>query len=452
MFKQEMRMSAKAQKSTTDISEQVAKALAIVLFAYILIRACMEFYAIAWGTGVWLGEFSPKWGIGFFAFVLFCILNWVGTVLALWKPSVFGGLPERIVSFRQQIKAFRWLLVIVLLVFPVWLLQYTPWGVVFSGLYFRLLLWIYVAYGMAVFLQADMRFASWYNLLAALLLTSSAFSVAFALINVSDYPFSIGWSEGNRIWDYSLYFGRYLYDYPVGEDIFATTDAGRQLGGGLPFIIPGVTILFERLWVSLTTIIPYLLLGLAAFRFTVKDRKLWFLLGFWAFIFLKQGPIHPRLVLCAFVIGLTWRKPLWLAVPLVFITSYLAEESRYTWLFAPGMWIVMLEFSGAVLQKDRLQKSTWWRAIILGLSGALGGYYGPTIVNWVQALFSDGTPADLAGAGAISVSSVTSSVTTHPLLWYRLFPNATYGIGIILALLIAVAPTVLFLIYLSSTR
>ena len=461
-------MSAKAQKNITDISEQIAKVLVAVLFAYIVIRACMEFYAIAWGTGVWLGEFSLKWGIGFFGFVLFCILVWAGVVLIMWKPSVFGELPGKIVSLRQKMKVLRWIVVIALLAFPVWFLQYTPWGVVFSGLYFRLLLWVYVALGLAVFLKSDERLVSWSTLLAALLLTSSVFSLAFAFINVSDYPFSLGWSEGNRMWDYSLFFGRYLYDYPADKDVFATTDAGRQLVGGLPFIIPGVTILMERFWAALTTVLPYLLLGFAAFRFTAKDKKLWFLLGFWAFILLKQGPIHPPLVLCAFVVALLWRRPLWVSIPLVIITSYLAEESRYTWMFAPGLWLVMLEFSGTVLQNGRLRVPTWWRTIALGLAGAFGGFYGTAMLRWIsvaaERLTSKPVPPAAAApvaplppaapsiAPSVNVESVTSSITEHPLLWYRLFPNATYGIGILLALFLAVAPTILLLIYLSSTR
>ena len=455
-------MSAQTQKRSTSIGEQVAKILLATVFAYILIRACVEFYAVAWGTGVWLGEFSLKWGIGFFVFVLFCILAWVGALLIMWKPFSFGDFPDRVVSLRGKLGTFRWIIVIILLVFPVWFLQYTPWGVVFSGLYFRLMLWVYVALGLAVFLKADRQLVSWYALLAALLLTSSAFSITFAFINVSDYPFSIGWSEGNRIWDYSLLFGRYLYDYPLDKDVFATTDAGRQLVGGLPFIIPGVTILVERFWTALTTVLPYLLLGLAAFRFTAKDKKLWIMLGLWAFILLKQGPIHPPLVLCAFVVALLWRRPLWLSIPLVLVTSYLAEESRYTWMFAPGLWMVMLEFSGARLQGGRLRASTWWRAIALGLAGAIGGFYGPALWRWLRAIWegivSRTTAPDVvipvppSVAPSVSVASVTSSVSAHPLLWYRLFPNATYGIGIILALLIAVAPTVLLLVYLSSTR
>jgi hypothetical protein len=458
-------MPAQPQQRKTNFGEQGVKVFLAAGFAYILIRSCLEFYAVAWGTGIWLGEFSLKWGIGFFFFVLFCILTWAGALLAMWKLSVFGEIPDRIVSLRGKLRAFRWVVVIILLVLPVWFLQYTPWGIVFDELYFRLLIWIYAVFGLAVFLKSGDRLIGWSTILAAMLLTSSVFSLAFAFINVSDYPFSIGWSEGNRMWDYSLFFGRYLYDYPVDKAIFATTDAGRQLVGGLPFIVPGVSILVERSWVALTTVLPYLMLGFAAFRFTAKDKKLWFLLGFWTFIFLKQGPIHPPLVLCAFVVALLWRSPLWVAIPLLFVTSYLAEESRYTWMFAPGLWMVMLEFSGTKLQDGRLKASTWWRAIILGLAGAFGGFYGGAIWRWVRATMEriasgPASPSVVAPvapgipsvAPSVSVDSVTSSITAQPLLWYRLFPNATYGIGILLALLIAVMPTVLLLFYIASTR
>jgi len=268
------------------------------------------------------------------------------------------------------------------------------------------------------------------------------------------------------MWDYSLFFGRSLYDYPPDKDIFATTDAGRQIVGGLPFIIPGVTIVAERFWTASTTVIPYLLLGLAAFRFTAKDnKKLWLMMGLWSFIILKQGPIHPPLVLCAFVVVLLWRRPLWVSIPLVIITSYLAEESRYTWMFAPGLWLAMLEFSGERLHAGRVKAPAWWRAIALGLAGALGGFYGATLLRWSNVMVNRvasvlTSPAAIAPvapvapsvAPSITVASVTSSVTEHPLLWYRLFPNATYGIGIIPALLIAMAPTIFVLFYLSATR
>ena len=440
-------------------------------FGYILVRACIEFYEIAWGTGIWLGEFSFKWGLGFLGLVLFSVLTWVGVLLILWKPSVFGAFPDRIISFREKTQVFRWLVVMILLVFPVWFLQYTLWGIVFSGLYFRIFLWIYIVFGMAIFIQKDNILLKWSSLLAALLLTSSAFSFAAALINVSDYPFSLSWSEGNRLWDYSMMFGRHLYDYPLDQDVTVLLDIGRQFIGGLPFIFPRISIQTERFWVGLTTVFPYLLLGFAAFRSDFKDKKLWVLVAFWTFIFLKQGPIHPPLIICAFVVALLWRSPLWLAIPLIFVTGYFAEESRFTWLFAPGIWIVMLEFSGVILENGRLSKSTWWRALILGLSGAMGGYFGSAFFDWVREIsgriinrvtapdvVAPAFPPSIASpvappvAPSVSIDSVTTSVSAQPLLWYRLFPNATYGWGILLALLIAVAPLIILLVYLSVTK
>jgi hypothetical protein len=429
----------------------IAGIVVLAAFGYILVRACLEFYEVAWGTGNWSGEFSFKWAAGFFAFVLFCISSWVAAIFILRK----GGLPETwqagITAFRNKLGPFRWLVTLALLVLPVWFLQYTPWGIVFGGLYFRLFIWIFTALGLAIFLQTGPHLLKWTSLLTALLLTSSAFSVAAALINVSDYPFSLGWSEGNRMWDYSMMFGRHLYDFPQDEYVYVLLDVGRQFIGGLPFIFPGVSIQMERFWVGLTTILPYLLLGFAAFRSDFKNVKLWALLAFWTFIFLKQGPIHPPLVICAVAVALVWRSPLWLGIPLIFATGYFAVESRYTWLFAPGIWIVMLEFSGAGLENGRVQASTWWRAAALGISGALGGYLGPALLNWGKALLAGGELAPLAG-GSVSVSAVASEASAQPLLWYRLFPNATYGVGILLALLIAVAPTLALLFYFSATK
>jgi len=38
--------------------------------AAILTQASLEMNRVAWGTGVWLGEYSLKWALGFFGFVL----------------------------------------------------------------------------------------------------------------------------------------------------------------------------------------------------------------------------------------------------------------------------------------------------------------------------------------------------------------------------------------------
>ncbi|MFZ5818716.1 MAG: hypothetical protein ACOYYJ_02355, partial [Chloroflexota bacterium] len=229
------------------------------------------------------------------------------------------------------------------------------------------------------------------------------------------------------------------------KDVYVLIDIGRQFIGGLPFLIPGLTIQAERFWIALTVILPYLLLGLAAFRGEVRNKTAWLLLALWTFIFLKQGPIHPPLVMCAFATALAWRSRLWVGLPLIFLTGYFAEESRYTWLFAPGIWIVMLELGGAAVSDGRLRLSTWLRSAALGLSGAVGGYFGPSLLGWLTMGWKTMTPS-------VNVDAVVAEASSQPLLWYRLFPNATHETGIVISLLFSVVPLAALLLYLMSAK
>lgn len=458
-------MSASEQKEKIDRGKQTANWILLAGWAYVLARAGIEFFNVAWGTGHWLGEFSLKWALGFAAFVLFCLASWLAAALALWKPTVFSRLQQQLIAFRQRIGLLRWLVVLALLLLPVWFMQYSVWGIVFWWPYLRWVIWIYAVLGLTVFFQAGQRLGSWPTLLAALLLTTSVYSIALAFIDVSDYPFSRSWSEGNRMWDYSMLFGRHLYNLPPDQDVYVLIDIGRQFIGGLPFLIPGLTIQAERFWIALTGILPYFLLGLAAFRANARNKTAWLLLALWAFIFLKQGPIHPPLVICAFATALAWRSRLWVALPLIFLTGYFAEESRYTWLFAPGIWIVMLEFGGAALKDGRLDKSAWLRGAALGLSGAIGGYFGASLLRALTAVWQNlrSAPAPAVGgmppspppvsvAPSVRVSSVALEASSQPLLWYRLFPNATHDTGILISLLVTIAPLAALLLYLSLAK
>src|SRR5258706_4393921 len=236
------------------------------LFGFVLYRASIEFYNITWGTGAWWGEFSLKWGLTFILFLLFCLVCLFGLVLSLWKASAITSYFNRLVELRNHIGFARWPLAMILLVLPIWLLQYSPMGVVFSGLYIRLLIWSLTVICLAFFITNEKsKICVWSTFLVAVLLSAAAFSFAFAFINVTSYPFSLGWSEGNRMWDYSLLFGSNHYNYLHERPPMAYLDLGRQLGGGLPFIFPHLTIFQERLWLALMMIVPYVLLGWTAF-------------------------------------------------------------------------------------------------------------------------------------------------------------------------------------------
>jgi hypothetical protein len=438
----------------------------LVLSAYILIGSIVEFERIAWGTGVWLGQFARTWAVALLLFGLFCLLCLAAVGLGLWSPQRLEKVSRWLFEFRKRLGPFRWILVVLFLFFPVYFLQYTFWGKVLHGPFLRILLAGFSTLLLGWVLTRDAKhLIDWRAGLTALVLVSSTYTLFVSLIEVTSYPFSLGWSEGNRLWDYSILFGRHLYDYPADQPIPVLLDIGRQSIGGVPFLIPGVTIWQVRLWLALVDVVPYLLLGWAAFRLAKKDLGRWLLAGIWAFTFVRQGPIHPPLLICAMVVALVWGRPLWLALPLLVVTGYFAEVSRFTWLFAPAMWAVMLEFGGAVAESHPLEKKTWARAFAVGAAGVLGGYVAPfwipDLIRWARSLGASAAAAPTPGpaeaveavvGSGVTVSAITASVSGQPLLWYRLFPNATYGQGILIGLALATLPLILVLIYLAATR
>lgn len=471
----------------TFLEKNLLKILIPLLAAVILYRAGGEFYEIAWGTGTWRGEFSRTWAVLYYSFVAFCVLAFLLTTAFVWKPNLFESFAEKIIALRQRMGNFRWLLWTVILAAPVWFFQYTSWGFVFQKFYIRIIIWVVVVCLLTILASKRDQLAGWNEFLTSLILTASAFSIAASLKYVSGYPFSFGWSEGNRLWDYSVLFGKELYIYPAGQNIPALLDFGRQLVSGLPFIFPGVTITTARLWVGLTLIIPYLLLGIALFRAAAKNKITWLLLVLWTFLFLKQGPIHPPLVLSAALVALAWRGPLWVAIPLVVGAGYFTEASRFTWIFASGIWIVMLEFSSTSHPNGKPALNVWKRVVILGALGIFGGLLLPHLIGSASGLMKKLSPAPAAYPVATEVAlppettateavqlppetesvpapagnksfferfmdQVITIITIQQLLWYRLLPNSTYDNGILLALLLAVLPLLWVLLHISIKK
>jgi hypothetical protein len=433
-------------------------ALLLLVSIWMLYTACWEFYNIAWGSGIWLGQFSFKWAMAFFIFVVFCVFCLGAVAAILWSPQRSVPVFYRLSNFRERLGPVRWALAILALIVPVWLLQYTFYGAVLYRPYLRILLW-----GLSTLLLGSLltrgtkELLTWPYLLAALVLTSGVFNFIAPLADVTSYPFSLGWSEGNRLWDYSVLFGRDLYDYPAHKPIPVLLDIGRQFMGGIPFLVPGVSIWQARLWIALTNIVPYLILGWIAFKLPRKYFFAWVLAGIWAFTFVRQGPIHPPLLLSAIVVALAWGQSLWIAIPLIILSSYFAEASRFTWMFAPGMWAAMLELSGGVRQNGIPGRNAWTKAVSVGLAGLFGGYFVPKLIpsaiSWLTA-FGAQPPSQIVTSVGNEVAGpvVSTGITAQPLLWYRLFPNATLEYGILMSLLLAITPLVVILIYLSVTR
>ena len=437
--------------SAESARANIQKAVLMLLAAALLAGAVSEFYNVAFGTGLWLGGFSLKWGAAFLAFTSLCLVSWLVAAQVLWQPARFETVSAILVRWRTRLGIFRWLALAFVLAAPIWFLQYSPWGVVFSRDSTRLLIWLLAVLLAAFLLERGVtRVWTWGAFLAALLLTGAGFVLIVPFGQVTSYPFALGWSEGNRLWDYSLLFGSHLYKYPPADPPAAYLEPGRQLVGAIPYLVPGLSIAAERAWVAMLDVVPYLALGFLTFRPSDGQRDArWVLLGIWGFIFLSQGPIHPPLLVCAMLVALAWGESLWVAVPLLVVSGYFAEISRFTWIFAPAIWAVMLEFGSAIAHDNRIPAKAWMRAIVMGLAGLLGSLVVPRLLSMLHLDLGIRSSASGAAAGGVTVTTVTSAASSQSLLWYRLFPNATYGAGTLLGLLIAVGPIAGILLYLS---
>lgn len=432
--------------------------------AWLWIGSFIEFVRIAWGTGVWLGQLALTWALALVIFGSFCVLCLVGVWGILWTPQRFDRALGFLTSLRDRLGVARWVLAALFLLLPVYFLQYTFWGKVLHGAYLRILLAGFSSVLLAWVLTKDNKnFISWSAALAALVLISGTYTLFVSLVNVTSYPFSLGWSEGNRLWDYSILFGRHRYDYPLDKPIPVFLETGRQFVGGIPFLLPNVNIWQVRLWLALVDVVPYLVLGWAAYRLDRDNVLRWLVAGIWAYTFVHQGPIHPPLVLCAIVVALVWGRPLWIAIPLIVVTSLFAETTRFTWLFAPGMWAAMLELSGAALKNAQPSRRDWIRAISVGFAGALGGYVAPfwlpSLLQWLRSRSTASVAPSVVPPVAVepvidssvTASTVTATLSNQPLLWQRLLPNATYGEGILIGLALAVLPLIAVLVYFAVT-
>jgi len=266
--------------------------------------------------------------------------------------------------------------------------------------------------------------------------TASVFYCAAFLTEVNNYPFSLSWSEGNRLYDYSVSLGQDRYQYQ-GELKIPYNAPGRYLLWGILFAIPDTPIWLHRLWNAVLFTLPYIILGYLLTRWSaLKGMQKW-IVALWLFLFLSQGPIYTPLLLSAIVIILTVRSgnPL-LSLVGVAIAGYYASASRWTWLPAPAAWAVLILISDFEIDKSANWFKNLIRLVPIGIVAAFGLLAGV-----------------MANPKLFSPKHFSSDITfSQPLLWYRLLPSSTYTEGILLGLLIAIGPLLLLLIWLILSK
>ncbi len=400
------------------------------------------------------------------AYSLFALAAAILGLVQLWRPGWLGWMGH----FRTAPAWLRWPATFIVGIIPSWFFLYTRYSEVFSGTFVRLLVLI-IALAVMAWLASGSKTRpyTWQGVLAAIILFGGTFTLLNTFRSVVSYPLGLGWSEGNRMWDYSVMFGSRLYDFDGDHGIYAYIDRGRQGLWGLPWLFGDIGIKGFRAWNAILFTVPYFLLGLAVLSPRKERPVTWLLFGLWSMLFLNQGPIYTPLVLAAILVAIARRSPLWLSFILTAVAGYFAQLTRETWLFAPAMWAVLIYMLEnpplAVSTLSDGQKSSWFKrtayrlklmetprawlpAALIGFAGLLGGYLYPDLIqDWWRKL-----QTGVSASSALSIENLSGKFSRQPLLWDRLWPNATYAPGIVWGLVMAAGAVVILLVYLVVSR
>lgn len=399
---------------------------ALVITGTLALLAVRDLARLAERLGVDLGA-SLNWTVVLWAFGLLGLLALVGALVTLLPlgerllqgtPTAWGDRVPPVVGlalFAGSLVAFS-------------LFTYSPLGgTLGSAQWARLLLFWFIALVGAAGLSIGYRLVPFaLALLITALLQGVIHRVAMELPNITDYPFSLGWSETTRFYLASLFRATEIY----GQDL------------GWPIINPSLHILlvppywietplwFHRFW---QIGVRYLLLGLTAWalvkRFPLPSRVTTLIVWAWAFLYLFQGPLYFQLSLAALLVlwGYRTGQPArtWIVI---LVASAWSGLSRINWFPVPASIAAMLYLLEVPYERGRLVKYVWVPAL------------------WIVA----GTAAAfIAQRVYISLSGVPDPAAfftslESDILWYRLLPNPTYALGVLPGILLVSLP--LFLV------
>lgn len=284
------------------------------------------------------------------------------------------------------------------------------------------------------FLTTDSdRLFSWDALLVSSGILFAVSVLAGYTYLVSTYPFSLSWSEGNRLYDYSLIFSQKIYQYS-GYISNPYNSPARYVLWGLPFLLPGSTIGVNRLWAVILRVLPAFLFGWFVSA-GIKETKFRWGIAFWVFLlFVVPTTIYAPILLAAtLVVIFAFQPSLLLRLVVVVIAGVYASLSRWTWSLAPAAWAALIDL---FLYYPQRRPPLFQKILPTALLAMLGAAAG--LVLGQRSLFNYVTSE--------------SFVSSQPLLWYRLFPNETYSLGIILGTLITTGPLLAVLFWWMSSH
>lgn len=287
----------------------------------------------------------------------------------------------------------------------------------------RLLLAVLAAGGAALlFLAVRDTKVPQRSFITALLIFGALYRLAAFLPELQAGPFALGWSEGSRFYNASLFLSERIYGQKLPLPVLHPS---RYLMQALPFLLGVKSILAHRVWQVL------LWLGMSAWgaylcvRRFGRDKGVSIgLLTIWGALFFFQGAVYYHLMVCVILVLLGYRKDkVWRTLAFVVLASVWAGISRVNWMPLPGL------LAGLLYLMDQPFDGKKWPRYLM------------PVLLWAAVGFGS---AWLAQQGYIRVSgedpALFNSAFSSALIWQRLLPNATFGLGILPAVLLVCLP------------
>ena len=264
----------------------------------------------------------------------------------------------------------------------------------------------------------------------ALALVSTLISV---LVPVTNYPFSMSWSEGDRFYEDSLLFGQHLYNYS-GFIVNPYNSPGAYFPPGVFFLFTGWSIGLFRLWNALLLVIPPVLVAWVLAR---RIPNLYLRIGFILWItlfFILDAPLHTPFLLAAILVFAFMFSPSPLVRGLsLAIASFYVGLSRWTWIPVTAGWGILIDLVLYYPQRPGSFIRRLAPTLLLALVGFLPGF---ATIFVSKPDFGNGS----------------SLINHQPLLWYRLLPNPTLPLGVLLTAILYSGPMIIALIWWMAAR
>lgn len=246
--------------------------------------------------------------------------------------------------------------------------------------------------------------------------------VGAMLPEIQSGPFALGWSEGSRFYNASLFDARSIF----GVDLpLPVLHPSRYLMQAIPFFLGVNTILAHRAWQVA------LWLGMTAWGAWLVTRKMkaglqipTFWLFLYCFLFFFQGAVYYHLMVCVVLMLIGYRKGSpWRTLIFVVLASAWAGISRVNWMPVPALLAVALYLLDEPFDGKHWLKYLGWPAAwsALGIAAAFAAKRGYVLIS---------------GEAPAMFDTAFSSA----LLWERLMPSATFFFGILPAILLACLP------------